>query len=405
MEIKESAPHGSVLGAILLIAGCCIGAGMLGLPVLTAMAGFYPSAALFFVSWLFMTATGLLLLEVNLWFQDEVGVTSMAQRTLGGVGKITASVAYLLLFYCLMVAYVSGSGNLAVDLAQATLGMQILPWVGSLIFTGFLGVILMIGTRAADYFNRLLMAGLLLTYVGLVFLGSPHIDTTLLCHRDWSMTSFVLPMMIVSFGYHNLVPSLTTYLNRDRRRLKRALIVGGLVPLGVYLIWEYLILGIVPVEGEHGLQQMLGEGQMATYALKFVVGSSRIIDLAQGFAFFALITSFVAVALSFIDFLADLIQIEGKPLPRLPACVLALLPPLLLAFFYPSLFLVALNYAGGVFAVILFGVLPAAMVWVGRYHKKLGGVEIVPGGRLTLLLIMLFSAAVLLLQLTSKEGL
>ena len=52
-------------GGILLVAGCCIGAGMLGLPVLSAQAGFAPSILMFFVCWLFMARTGLLLLEVN----------------------------------------------------------------------------------------------------------------------------------------------------------------------------------------------------------------------------------------------------------------------------------------------------------------------------------------------------
>ncbi|NGX44712.1 MAG: hypothetical protein K1060chlam3_00887, partial [Candidatus Anoxychlamydiales bacterium] len=34
---------GSVLGGMLLIAGSCIGAGMLGLPVLLGLTGFFPS--------------------------------------------------------------------------------------------------------------------------------------------------------------------------------------------------------------------------------------------------------------------------------------------------------------------------------------------------------------------------
>ena len=39
--------EGSVIGGILLIAGSCIGAGMLGLPILTGLVGFFPSLILF----------------------------------------------------------------------------------------------------------------------------------------------------------------------------------------------------------------------------------------------------------------------------------------------------------------------------------------------------------------------
>jgi tyrosine-specific transport protein len=58
-----------------------------------------------------------------------------------------------------------------------------------------------------------------------------------------------------------------------------------------------------------------------------------------------------------------------------------------------------LNYAGGIGAVLLFGVLPAAMVWAGRYKQGLGSKEIVPGGKLTLILVIAISLTVMALQL------
>src|SRR5688572_4400078 len=112
MSDDHSIREGSVLGGVLLIAGCCIGAGMLGLPVLSAAAGFIPSFVLFVLCWLFMVVTGLLLLEVNLLFTEEVSIISMAGRTLGKVGQAVGWVCFLFLFYCLMVAYVAGSGVL-----------------------------------------------------------------------------------------------------------------------------------------------------------------------------------------------------------------------------------------------------------------------------------------------------
>ncbi len=41
-----------------------------------------------------------------------------------------------------------------------------------------------------------------------------------------------------------------------------------------------------------------------------------------------------------------------------------------LSVIYPQLFFKALNFAGGICAVILFGLLPVAMVWIGRYRKE-----------------------------------
>ena len=57
---------GSLPGAIALVAGTTVGAGMLALPAVCQRSGFVPSTCTLAVCWLYMVATGLLLLEVNL---------------------------------------------------------------------------------------------------------------------------------------------------------------------------------------------------------------------------------------------------------------------------------------------------------------------------------------------------
>lgn len=402
MESDLSTVKGSVLGGILLIAGCCIGAGMLGLPVLSAVAGFKPSLLMFLLSWAYMTCTGLLLLEVSLWYNDDVNIVSMANRTLGFIGKAVAWVMFLFLFYCLMVAYTAASGDLVVDFIHQLTGASVPAWVGSLAFSLILAGLLFIGTLAIDRFNRILMVGLIASYLALVALGSSHVNLNLLQHADWSLAPFVLPAMIVSFGFHNLIPSLTTYLNRDVSRLRKAIIIGSSIPLVIYLVWQWLILGLVPVEGKDGLREAMDQGQIATHVLGSVSGASWVANAAQLFAFFAIITSFVTIALSFLDFLADGLQIKKNAGGKLFLCFLVLAPPFFFSLAYPQIFLKALNYAGGVGAVILFGILPAAMVWSGRYKQKINDVPLVPGGKITLLIIILFSCSIVALQLYSR---
>jgi tyrosine-specific transport protein len=396
----QNSSGGSLFGAILLIASCCIGAGMLGLPVMSALAGFEPSLLMFVLSWLLMTTTGLLLLEVNLWFSDDAGIISMAERTLGKAGKFVSWAMFLFLFYSLLVAYVLGSGYLIADLALELFNYAMPAWTGSLVVMACFAVCLYLGTKAVDWFNRLLMLGLVFSYVFLVGLGSSHVNTDLLKHRDWSLIAMVIPTMILSFGFHNLIPSLTSYLKHDVKSLRLAVIIGSAIPLVIYLVWEWLILGLVPVEGEIGFRQALDNGQMATQALKAAVGSSFVVELAQYFAFFAIITSFLGVSLSFVDFLSDGMQIEKTPRGKIALCLMVLVPPGVFAFLYPKIFLVALNYAGGVGAMTLFGIIPVLMAWVGRYHKKLGSVRLVPGGRVVLVIILLLSCLIIGLQLS-----
>lgn len=392
----QSIQKGSIFGGALLIAGCCIGAGMLGLPALSAMAGFQPSAFIFIASWLFMICTGFLLMEVNLWFGGNVSIISMAEKTLGLPGKIIAWFVFLFLFYSLMVAYVAASGSLVSEFVSETAGIDLHHSIGSFVFCALFGILLYLGMSVIDWFNRLFMLGLVITYVALVIAGIPHVRPELLKHTNWSAATNVLPVVITSFGFHNLIPSLTTYFHSDAKALKSSIFFGSLIPLLIYLMWEWIILGIVPLSY---LQDSLNKGDVATEALKNVVGMSWILEAAQAFAFFAIVTSFLSVALSFMDFLSDGLKIKKTTRGKALLSFLVLMPPFLCALADPTIFFFALKIAGGFGAVILFGILPALMVWNGRYVQKISYPQIMPGGKFVLVGIIGLSLWVMLLQL------
>jgi tyrosine-specific transport protein len=319
----------------------------------------------------------------------------MAGRTLGRAGKVVSWLVFLFLFYSLMVAYVAASGSLITDFIGEMTGHDFHHGYGGFLFCLFFGILLYLGIGAMDWFNRLLMLGLLVSYVTLIAVGSSHVDSALLKRSDWSASTLMIPAVIISFGFHNLIPSLTTYLQAQAKPLKWAIILGSSIPLLIYLLWEWIILGIVPLQD---FKASLEKGEIATEALKTVVGASWILDVAEAFAFFALVTSFLSVSLSFVDFLADGLSIQKTRRGKVILILLVLMPPFLCALFYPNIFLIALNSAGGFGAVILFGILPALMVWKGRYTQKLGQPQLVPGGKPLLLLIMGFSAWIVALQ-------
>lgn len=390
---------GSTTGAMLLISGCCIGAGMLGLPMMSAEAGFVPSLAMFLVSWLFMMTTALLLLEVNLWFFDEVSLISMAGRTLGTAGKAASWILFTFLFYAIGVAYISGSGELLVSFVNECFATALPNWAGSVAVSLLFGGFVYLGTKAVDLFNRMLMVGLVVTYVLLVSFGAPYVEAANFAQHDWLAAPRVLPILLISFGFHNMIPSLKTYLQGDAARLRRAVVLGSALPLAVYIVWEWLILGLIPMGGSEGLQALASEGEMATYALKMAAGTLWIVNVAQYFAFFAILTSFLGNSLSFVDFLADGLRVKKDKLGTVVLCALVIAPPLLLSAVYTNLFLTALNYAGAFGAVTLFGVIPALMVWSGRYRQNIQGQRMVPGGKSALVAVILFALAVIAMQL------
>lgn len=95
-------------GSAMIIAGTCIGAGMLAIPATVAACGFGLAVVLLFAIWGLMTLTALLLADVNLSMRDGTNFNLMAKQTLGRGGQIVTWVAYLLLLYSLTAAYTAG---------------------------------------------------------------------------------------------------------------------------------------------------------------------------------------------------------------------------------------------------------------------------------------------------------
>ncbi len=96
---------------------------------------------------------------------------------------------------------------------------------------------------------------------------------------------------------------------------------------------------------------------MATKVLRTATGSNWVVTFAEAFGFFAVITSLLSVALSFVDFLSDGLKINRDHRGRALLCALTLIPPYIIGITYPGIFLDALNYAGAFGAVILFGII------------------------------------------------
>ncbi|HSX10618.1 MAG TPA: aromatic amino acid transport family protein, partial [Chlamydiales bacterium] len=143
------------------------------------------------------------------------------------------------------------------------------------------------------------------------------------------------------------------------------------------------------------IQQSYQNGEEATIALRAVLGSTAISHFAQGFAFFAIVTSFLAQGLTLTHFLADGFKLIPTRKNLWWLCSLALIPPLLFALYYPQIFFKALSFAGGICAMVLFGLLPISMVWFGRYRRKHPSHYHVSGGKPALILGILFSILVI----------
>ncbi|MEM7175525.1 MAG: aromatic amino acid transport family protein [Chlamydiota bacterium] len=398
--------YNRTFGSTLIVGGTAIGAGMLGLPMATGSLGFWTASLVFVSCFLFMLLSLFFLLEATLMCSKEEGdLISMAKERLGRPGGIVAWVSFLLLLYAVAAAYLSGGGSLIASWIDELTQISIPSTVGLFVFLIIFGCIVVFETRFVDLINRLCMFGLIGTFLVLIAFGAPHIKWHQLSEGTPQDIIPAIPVIALSFTSHIIVPSLRSYLRNDVSKLKIALFWGSLIPLAFYLVWEFLIIGILPLEGAGGLLALRDSPYPVaglTTALSQKESSISIATVVGIFSFFAIVTSFFGVALSLYNFLADGLRIKKTVGGKLALLALMFTPPLLFALFFPAGFLLALGYAG-VFVAILYGFLPALMVWKGRYIENKKAPFRVFGGKPLIALLLMGSIAIVVFFLLPAQ--
>ncbi len=391
-----------LVGAILLVSGTTIGAGMLALPVTTGLAGFVPSLMIMTAIWLFMMLTAFYLLEVNLRLKGESNLISMMHKTLGRPGEIVSWITYLLLLYSLAAAYMVGCSHILEDVLSGVLPFDLPEWTWPVLIFCTFAVVVYFGTEVVDFLNRALMIGLVVGYLFVLGMGGPKINPAMLAHYDWHFLLPSVSVVLTTFGYHIIIPTLTTYLEHDSRLLKRAIFIGSLIPFLIYILWQLLVMGVVPPTGPQSLSEAAHRGLQVTFYLKAILGSPWVAFAVRSFAFFAIVTSLLGVTLSLSDFLADGLKIKKGHKGKIALILLTFVPPLLFALFYHEGFITALNYAG-FFVVILLALLPSLMAWFERYGPETERSFIksdfqVPGGKTLVIFSVTLSIILLVVE-------
>lgn len=387
--------NSKLIGGILLVVGCTIGAGILALPVATAELGFIGSMVLLMSAWLIMTICAFLFLEVTLWLPPGTNLISMAGATLGEPGQAITWFTYLILLYSFICAYIAGGGDL-VHYLLGTAGIQLSLGASSVLFTGAFGLIVYLGIRSVDYVNRGLMSGKMGVFVLLLLLMVPFVSAENLGAGEFKRIASPSGMMIVAaaFGSLMIIPSLRTYFGDDIKSLRKAIFIGLLIPLLCYVAWDMVILGIIPLSGSPGLRQMIHSSSTNSDMLKALhalLQNDAVTTLAKFFTSICMTTSFLSISLCLTDFLSDGLRMSKQGWNNFVIYGATFIPPVVVVLFYPEGFIRALEYAG-VCCVLLMVLLPPLMVWRGRYHQaQAQSGHGVIGGKFLLAVLMIFA--------------
>ena len=356
---------GKKFGAIFLIVGTCIGAGMLGLPMVTSQCGIVTSLLLVTVSWFFMLLGAFTIIELTYHYPDGTNFKLIANDCLGKFGQSVTWWAYILLLYSLLSAYMTGGASIITSIL-GLIHLNIPNWLGIIIFLSILTPFVYSGTRSVDLLNRILLSTkifFLLLGVGFI-LRSSHLSFQRIFERSGLWVA--LPVVTTAYTFHYIIPTIKSYLKVPKRQLQIVVILGSLIPLMIYLLWEFSIIGVFPLDGPNSFASVALHGNKVgdfLIALDNHVNSTTFSTISVIFYNIAVTTSFLGTSISLLHFNENTYQLEDK---KWISYLATFLIPFLLVAINPNLFLALLSYAG-VFVAVLFLIVPGFM-----YMRKFG---------------------------------
>ena len=389
------------VGSTLLVAGTMIGAGMLAMPLTSAGIGFDFTLVLLLGLWALLTFSALLFVELYQTAESDAGIGTLAEQYFGKTGRIIATAVLIIFLYALIAAYISGGGSLLKDLLPESFGDK----VSILLFTVIFGSFIVIGTHSVDKINRVLFFVMLAAFAVVLSLMLPEIkfDNLMATPIDNALIISASPVFFTAFGFHGSIPSLNKYLDGNVKALRISILVGSAITLCAYILWQMSTHGLLT---QNEFLQILKEDATLNGLVKAtlaITGSNMIAGAVKLFSTLALVTSFLGVGLGLLECIEDLLKRSFNiSAGRISLGLMTFIPPLVFALFYPEGFILALGYAGQMFAFYAV-VLPVSLVWKARRaHTNLP--YKVWGGNLTLIIVLVLGVIITSIPFAIRAG-
>lgn len=404
----------SLFGGAMIIAGGTIGAGMLANPTSTAGVWFLGSLVLLAYTWFCMTSSGLMLLEANLHYPTGASFDTIVKDLLGQGWNVINGLSVAFVLYILTYAYITSGGGITEGFINQLFSseqhtVQIGRVSGSLIFCLVLAVFVWFSTKAVDRFTTVLIGGMVIAFIlsvaGLISSVKVEVLFDSMVQGEQQYLPYMLgalPVCLVSFGFHQNVPSLVKYYERDANRVMKSVFFGTAIALAVYVLWQLAVQGNLPRAEFAPVIEKGGDIAVLLQALGKYIQTDFIALALRFFAYLAIATSFLGVTLGLFDYIADLCKFDDSRSGRTKTALITFLPPLLLSLAFPFGFVLAIGYAG--LAATIWAVIVPALLAKASRRKFAQSNYLVYGGNFMIYFVILFGLLNIAAQLAMQFG-
>jgi len=392
-----------LLQSIFLIVGTAIGAGILALPISTVSCGFWGSVLGLTITWLFMTVAAFNMIKARLCFEADVDLSTMTTQLLGKWANVIVEFCYLALLMALVSMYITVGSAWVMELLGLYTGLEISAQTAQVGFTFVIASVIYSGLGNLANINQFITAAKLFFLVMIIVISVPEVQEVKLESYNLMEIPATFSMLLTTFGFSIVLPSLVGYLNNDKKKLYGALLTGSIVILLAYLAWQLIAFGVIGADGD-GLAKIAlsqDKGTEVINTLTNLVQDPSFKTYGFGIMLTAVLTSFLGVGHCLFSYLKDSFPIANPTRKSLLAIILGFVTPVMIINLYPSGISSILSFAG-IFVAAILGILPTAMVLSKEYGKRAEAIGFVQ--KVMAMLSLIFFGGIIVSELWRTLG-
>ncbi len=361
----------------MLVAGTCIGTGMIALPMTLAKIGVVPSILFMLFTWMLMYFTSLITVELNIQAGKGLALGALGHRFSGKIAEAIGASSFKILSYALVSVYIYAGASVIQTLLESSNSQEYSFNVITSLYAFIACLLFLLPIKLIDYVNRFVFVGLMVVIsiliIGLVAtINWSNLPLFTEGYGEISAWQILIPVVFTSFGFQGSCHSFANYCNLNPKTLKRALLWGSFIPMVVYIIWNSSSLAVVYNDNPQFYNQIVkGEVEVGDLIkeLSDIAQWQSMQLLVWWVTIFAVITSLLGVGIGLCDSVKAMLPMKEEGFKRnLLASIVVILPAYLVAILVPNAFINVLGFAGMILAIIAI-ILPIYLFYKAKITK------------------------------------
>jgi len=348
-------PQKHLFSAISTLIGLTIGAGILGIPFVIAQAGFLTGIVNIIILGLLILLLNLYLGEVSLRTKGIHQLTGYAKIYLNDIGNLLMAASFIIFTHGALIAYIIKTGEFLNALISPILGGT--PIIYSIIFTTLAFIVVYEGVKIVERSELYMVLSIIVIITLLAIFAIPNIEASNL--TTFNINNLFIPYGVVFFAFlaTPAIPEMNEELKDNKTYLKKAITIGSIIPIFVYLLFALIVVGISGPSTTDG----------AIIGLASILGG-KILILGTILGILTMTTSFIAIAFALTEMYRFDYKLKDKT-PSMFACFIPLTVALIiLNSNIKNAFFKVLDITGSI-GGSLTGIL---IIWIWWKAKKLG---------------------------------